>query len=190
MKKIIAAFIIFLIPMMVFPKEIGGKIMPDKLKVGETKLILNGAGIVTKYFIGIKVYAVGLYLVKKSQKFKQILKADKAMAIRMHFIYDDIEKEKIIDSWKEGFPKNISEKKLKALKSKIKKFISFFSKDNTEDDIYQFEYIPGTGTKVFINKKLKGTIKGLDFKYALFAIWLGKEDPRDDDVREEMLGID
>ena len=41
----------------------------------------------------------------------------------------------------------------------------------------------------FANKNgvKKGTIEGLDFKKALFGIWLGNK-PADDDLKDGMLG--
>ena len=39
---------------------------------------------------------------------------------------------------------------------------------------------------VYKNGKEVGVVEGLDFKKALFAIWLG-EDPADDDLKEAML---
>ena len=48
-------------------------------------------------------------------------------------------------------------------------------------------YVPGKGVEIKRDGELIDTVKGMDFKQALFAIWLG-EDPADDDLKEGMLG--
>src|SRR5574340_908368 len=88
--------IIFLALTMTAPvqaKEIGGVNLPDTLPAGKEQLILNGAGLRTKFFI--KVYAGGLYLKKKETDARKIIAADEPMAIRMQFIYDGVSREKI-----------------------------------------------------------------------------------------------
>jgi hypothetical protein len=43
------------------------------------------------------------------------------------------------------------------------------------------------GTKIYKNSELKGTIPGLEFKKALFAIWLGSN-PAQESLKNDMLG--
>lgn len=186
MKKCLIIALLLIFGLSSSAKEIGGKKLPDNLTINNANLILNGAGVIKKFFF--KVYAIGLYLDKKSKDPKQILSDDKTMAIRMHFIRDGINRDKIVDAWQDGFEKNSKQLQDK-LKSRFDKFCSFFSDEVKENDIFQFEYLPGTGTKILINGQQKGIIEGNDFKKMLFGIWLG-EDPRDDDVKDEMLGID
>ena len=72
-------------------------------------------------------------------------------------------------------------------KDNIDTFISVF-KDNIKiGDVYDIIYTPEEGTKVYKNKELKSTVKGLDFKKVLFGIWLGNK-PADKDLKTGMLG--
>lgn len=164
-------------------KEIGGVNLPDSLTVGKDTLVLNGAGLRKKFII--KVYACGLYLVKKNSGEKAILDADEPMAIRMNFIYKKVESDKLVDAWNEGFENGGAD--IAPLKDKIAKFNSFFTADAKEGDVYDIKYVPGKGLDVEINGAVKGTIPGLDFKKAVFAIWLGKEPPNES-LKEGMLG--
>jgi hypothetical protein len=187
MKKIIVfAILISVMSMPLMAKKIGGKEFQDNLVLNKSKLVLNGGGVISKFFI--KVYAVGLYIEQKSSDWNKILKDEKPMAIKMHFIYDGVAKDKIIQAWKDGFDKYEDALQAK-LKARLEKLCALFTEEAKENDVYLFEYDPSVGTKIFINKELKGTIEGKDFKQALFGIWLG-EDPRDDGVKEEMLGIE
>ncbi len=48
-------------------------------------------------------------------------------------------------------------------------------------------YVPEKGVVVFKNGKIQPIIEGLEFKKALYGIWLGEE-PADDDLKEDLLG--
>ncbi len=170
--------------MPVFAKNIGGAEMPDKLMLESTNLTLNGGGVIKKFFL--KVYAIGLYLENKSGDANSILNSDKPYIIRMHFLRGGITSDKINDSWKEGFGKATGNNTA-SIQNEINKFIAIFNFEIQDNNIFQFEYKPGAGTKVFVNNSLKGTISGFAFKKALLGIWLGAK-PRDEDVKEAMLG--
>jgi hypothetical protein len=168
----------------VVAKEIGGVNLSDTLSVGKEQLVLNGVGLRTKMFI--KVYAGGLYLPKKDNNAQKIINADEPMAIRLHFVYDGVSHEKLIAAWNEGFV-NATGGNLAPLKGSIDKFNSFFTEEARKGNIYDITYMPGEGVTVIIKGKLMGTIRGLDFKKSLFAIWLG-EKPADNSLKQGMLG--
>jgi hypothetical protein len=179
--------IIFLVLTMTAPapaKEIGGVNLPDTLPAGKEQLVLNGVGLRTKMFI--KVYAGGLYLRKKDNDAQKIINADEPMAIRLHFVYDGVSHEKLIEAWNEGFV-NATGGNLAPLKESIEKFNSFFTEEARKGNIYDIIYAPGEGVSVIIKGKLLGTIKGLDFKKSVFAIWLGDK-PADNSLKQGMLG--
>ncbi len=165
-------------------KKIGGVTLPDNLTVGEANLVLNGAGLRKKMWI--KVYAGGLYLTATSTNQNQIINADQPMAVRMHFIYDGVSPKKLIDAWNEGF-EIVTNDNIGPLKAQIDQFNAMFTKEANTGDTYDIVYIPGTGTTVIMNGTEVGTVEGLPFKQALFAIWLGDE-PADEGLKEGMLG--
>ncbi len=164
--------------------QIGKVTLPDSLMAGNDTLLLNGAGFRKKLFI--KVYAGGLYLMKKNNDPKKIIGADEPMAIRMHFIYDGVSSKKLIDGWNEGFVKGTGGN-IAPIKTEIDQFNSFFSEEAKKNDIYDIIYVPGQGVSVYMKGALKGTIKGIDFKRAVFSIWLG-EKPADAKLKKWMLG--
>lgn len=164
-------------------KQIGKVSLPDDLMAGKDKLLLNGAGLRKKFFI--KIYAGGLYLKQKNSNPQKIIDTDDSMAIRMHYIYDGVSSKQLIDGWNEGFVKATGGNTA-PIKTKIGKFNSFFSEEAKKNDIYDIIYMPKQGVSVYIKGKLKGTIKGFDFKKALFSIWLG-EKPADAKLKKGML---
>jgi len=168
MKKVIIFLISLFIISSLSSLEIGKVNLPDEMSLENDTLILNGAGLRKKLII--KVYAAGLYLPEKSNNSNTILDEDKPMAIRMHFIYKSVSEVKLIKAWNEGFElAGTSEE----LQPKIDIFNSYFSEAANKGDIYDIIYEPGIGTSVYIKGELKGTIEGLDFKKAVFGIWLG-----------------
>ena len=185
MKKIfIYILILVLASLTMTAKDTGGKNLPDKIKIENTNLNLNGSGVIKKFFF--KIYAIGLYLQEKSEDPQKILKSDKAMSIRMHFIRNDIDVNKIRESFDEGFRKSTGNN-FKGIQNELNTLKSCITNNIKEDDIVQFDYLPGTGTRVYFNKQLKATLAGINFKSALFGIWIGN-DPRDDGVKEKLLG--
>ena len=87
------AFSLLLMSFSLGEKEIGGINMPETIKAGSTTLVLNGAGIRTKFFM--KLYVGGLYLQNKTSDANKVLNTDEAMAMRLHIISSMITSEKM-----------------------------------------------------------------------------------------------
>ena len=150
-----------------------------------TKLILNGAGIRTKFVFNI--YVGSLYLENKAQTEKDIYNLPGEKRISMHFLYDEVSKEKLINGWNDGFEGNHSDDELSKIKTRITQFNNLFVTVK-KGDVINLNFIPSTGTQIVLNGKINGTIKGDDFFTAVLKIWLGDE-PADSDLKQAMLGI-
>jgi len=150
-----------------------------------TKLILNGAGIRTKFIFDI--YVGSLYLEKKASSAKEIYILHGEKRISMHFLYNEVSKEKLVNGWNDGFENNHTSEELVKLKDRITQFNNLFVSVK-KGDVINLDFIPTTGTSITIKGKSMGLIKGDDFFIAILKIWLG-EDPADGDLKEAMLGI-
>ncbi len=164
--------------------EVGGVSLPDTLSAGETQLVLNGTGLRKKLFI--KVYAAGLYLKEKQSDPAAVIQKDQPMAIRMHFIYDGVTSEQLVETWNEGFSAATGGQTA-PLQDRISAFNALFKEKARKGDRYDLVYLPEAGVTLYINEKSTGTVPGLDFKKALFGIWLG-EKPADSGLKAGMLG--
>ncbi|WP_089666842.1 chalcone isomerase family protein [Gramella sp. MAR_2010_147] len=164
--------------------EVGGVNLPNTETYQSHTLNLNGAGVREKLWIDL--YAGGLYLSKKSSNASEIISANQPMSIKLHIVSKLITSEKMMDAVNEGF-ENSTNGNTKPLSSKIKKFQDFFMEDIKKNDVFDIVFIPDTGVSVYKNDKELGTIDGMDFKKALFGIWLSNK-PADDDLKEAMLG--
>jgi hypothetical protein len=62
-----------------------------------------------------------------------------------------------------------------------------FAEDIQTSDVYDLVYQPAIGCTLIKNNRTIVTVKGLDFKKALYGIWLGSE-PAQEDLKLKMLG--
>lgn len=149
-----------------------------------TELQLHGAGVRTKFFFDI--YVGALYLTSTGQSLDTILASDQPARIEMHFVYDEVEAEKLESAWREGVARNNDREVLDTIEPQLAKFVRMFP-TAMEGDTFAMEYLPGQGTRVTINGEAAGTLEGDVFFNALLGVFLGPE-PADDDLKEGMLG--
>lgn len=185
LKKIVGVSLVtVLLAASAYALEVGKVKLPDAVSAGGSNLVLNGAGIRTKF--GIKLYVIGLYLTQKSGNAQTILDADSPMAIRINVISKLITSDKFQETTREGF-ENSTKGNTAPIKNKIDAFMSAFNEPFKEGDMFELVYVPGKGVDVFKNGALKTTVAGMDFKKALFGIWLGDK-PAQKNLKEGMLG--
>lgn len=185
MKRLLVIILaVFMMSPTAFAMQVGKVTLPDSLTAGEDTLLLNGAGLRKKFIV--KVYAGGLYLKQKDTDPVKIIDEDAPMAIRMHFIHDGVSSKKLVDGWNKGFM-NGTGGNIAPIQTEIDKFNAFFTEEAKKDDVYDIIYAPEQGISVYIKGELKGIVKGLEFKKAVFAIWLG-EKPADAKLKKGMLG--
>lgn len=187
MKKTIYALIAFLIVGMSAVNaqiEIGSATLPETVTFKSQKLVYNGAGVRKKAWF--KLYSGGLYLKQKSSDAKDIMSADETMAIKLHITSRLISSSKMINAVDEGF-ENATGGNTAPIATEIEKFKGFFSDEINDGDIFDIAYIKGKGVVVYKNGTEKGVIPGLEFKKALFGIWLSDK-PADKRLKKGMLG--
>lgn len=157
----------------------------DKTYVNEdVSLVLNGQGVRDKFFMNL--YECGLYLAQPSQNAKQIIEDNQAMSLKLHIVSSLITSEKMENGTREGF-KKATNGNTESLNNEIETFIKIFE-GMKENDSYDFLYIPNEGVKIYKNSKLSSTIKGIEFKKALFGIWLGDK-PAQESLKKDLLGL-
>jgi len=185
MKNKIVFFIFFsLLSFNLLAEKVAGVDLNDAAVITGKTLHLNGAGVRTKFVFDI--YVAAFYTASPVKEVSDIKLDADPMRMAMHFVYDEVSKDKLVDGWNDGFEDNLSDTQLKQLKSRIKLFNSLF-KTVRKGDVILLDYIPGKGTLVTINNKNMGRVTGDEFFHALLMIWLG-EDPVGDDLKAALLG--
>lgn len=187
MNRLILIFCFCLYSQFIAAAELSGVSVKDTISTDSGQvLILNGLGLREKLWVD--VYVGSLYLVRKSDNVDEILSMAQPWRIQLDFVYKEVTSKKLIGAWREGFEKNQSAAVLEQLNARIDQFYQYFATDAHAGDQYSLDYLPAQGTRVSLNGKLLGVIRGDDFKQALLAIWLGKH-PADKGLKRGMLGL-
>lgn len=165
-------------------QEIAGVMVQETLQTDDgTVLHLNGAGIRSKFFFDI--YIAELYMEHPSNAANKVIEAAGRKRIIMHFLYDRVEKDKLIDGWNEGFAGNSKAGEVAKLQARIDQFNGMFV-DVKKGDTIVLDFIPDKGTVVTIAKQEKGVVPGKDFNDALLRIWLGDK-PVNKGLKDKLL---
>lgn len=167
-------------------KTVEGVTFSEKHSFKTESFVLNGVGLREKYFIDL--YVAGLYLKQKSNQAEQIIAADEPISIRLKIVSNMVTSEKMSATTKEGFMKSLNNN-LTPLQKEIDQFLgSFKTIELKSGDLCELVYIPGEGVHFRVNDKELTLVKGLEFKKALFRIWLGKN-PADENLKKDLLTL-
>lgn len=151
-----------------------GVTMPDKIQVGDKQLVLNGMGLRQATIFKVDVYVAGLYLETASKDAPAIITSAQSKRIVLQFVRD-VDREKIVDAWTEGYEHNATVK-FATIKSLVDK-LNGWMPECKEGTVLTFTHEPGKGLAVDVDGKRKGVIENEDFARSTFAIWLGGDPP-------------
>lgn len=186
MKKLSILFILLLAVTTINAQtKAGDVIFQNTTTYGSEKLTINGAGIREKYFMDM--YAAALYVKSRSNDGTGISKANEPVVLRIHIISSLITSEKMEEAIREGFEKSAG-KSLAAFQPRIAQFRSAFKDPIKPGDVFEISYNPSEQMTVVTKAgKEKTRVQGLDFKAAVFGIWLSAL-PADEDLKDGLLG--
>jgi hypothetical protein len=177
------------LPLAAVAAEVAGVKIDDRAKLdgGGPELVLNGAGVRTRFVV--KVYVAGLYLTdKKSAATDAIaLGGPKRVGITM---LRDVGAQQFNEALVEGFRANNSPAEVEKLKGPLDELSAILTAlgEAKKGAVIALDFVPGTGTRVLLNGTPRGKpIAGEDFYRALLRIWLGDK-PVDGDLKKAMLG--
>tara|TARA_B100000401_G_C52736936_1_gene686345 strand:+ start:332 stop:898 length:567 start_codon:yes stop_codon:yes gene_type:complete len=186
LKYLIAVFCtFFILTNFSAQKNIEGVDFPETMTVNNTSLVLNGGGLREKYFT-LDLYVGALYLKATSKNADKIIMADENMSIRIVIVSSMVTRERFIEALEDGFKNTTAGK---STPEQIAMFKKYFKDPFVEGDEIILNYHQSDAVYLYKNGKERGSFKGLDFKQALFGIWLGGK-PADTSLKEDMLGND
>jgi chalcone isomerase-like protein len=162
---------------------LAGVTMPDKADAKGQSLVLNGMGLRSKFFI--KVYVGGLYLAQKEKAAAKIISADAPRRMVMHFLYS-VSKDQMCEAWEEGLTQNTPNASAEVKKS----FMTLCSwmEPIPKGNELVLTYVPGEGTHVEVNGKMKGTLPGKPTSDAILDTWIGPDPAPGADFKKAVLG--
>lgn len=159
----------------------------ERATVGTADLVLNGAGLRTRFIFD--VYAMGLYLTEKKRSAEAVLGLKGAK--RIHIVtLRDLTAQRFADALVEGIQKNTSKAEFDALHASVEEFKAtiLMLKEAPKGAVFLIDFLPESGTQLTVSGQPKGKpIGGQDFYRALLRIWLG-EKPVQQDLKDALLG--
>jgi len=167
--------------------EVGGVKYEPTAQLGNTPLVLNGAGV--RYKAIFKVYTAGLYLTKKANTTEAVLATPGPKRIHIVMLRE-INANELGKLFTRGMEDNAPKDEFsKSVSGTLKLSQLFFEKKKlVAGDSFSVDYTPGVGTVIMINgKSSTEPIKEPEFFSALTKIWLGQS-PADSALKDALLG--
>lgn len=165
--------------------EVGGVKVEEKAQVGGQELVLNGAGLRTKFFI--KVYVGALYVAQKTNSPAAIMDnpAPRRMVLRM---LREMDADSLYGALDEGLRNNLTAAELAELKPQADQLGTIMKGIGTvrEGDGIAIDF-GADGIEVGLNGKPRGKVEGAAFGKALLKVWLGDQ-PADASLKKALLG--
>lgn len=177
--SVLALMISLLVPHAAVAAEFDNQLSID----GQT-LYLNGQGPRKKAFL--TVYDTALYLTEKGSDAAAIVEADHPMAINLKIRSRFATAARISGAFREGLEKSTGGN-TQSMKPQTDTFLGVFEDGVVKGDTFMFVYLPDSGLKVYKNTRLAAQIKGIEFKRALFGIWLS-DNPVAAKLKAQLLG--
>jgi hypothetical protein len=186
MKKILLLICCLFLSWNADAMEVAGVKLADSVHLGSRDLVLNGAGLRTKFFF--KVYVAALYLPEKQTVASAIIASEYPQRIAMHMLRD-LSDEKLLHAFNEAIEANHTKAEMAMLDTQLQQMAGIFHqvKEVKSGDVITMDYLPGSGTQISVNGALRGTIAGEMFHRALLKIWLGLA-PAQADLKSALLG--
>lgn len=168
--------------------DVAGVRFQSTVSMGPTPLVLNGAGLRTRFVL--KVYAAGLYLAAKANTSEAVLAAPGPK--RLHVVMlRDIDGNDLGKLFTRGMQDNSSREEFgKSIAGTLRMADLFSAKKRLDKgENFSVEWTPGQGTQILINGKAQGEpIREPEFFNALLRIWLGPN-PADAALKDALLGL-
>jgi hypothetical protein len=169
--------------------DVAGVKMPEILRVADSELTLNGAGVRTKFFF--KVYALGLYLTEKKTTADAILASTGPRRVSLTLLRT-VKADEFGEAFIKAMNENSKPEELARVAIQIKQFETMFTlfPEVRSGDNLVFDWIPGVGTVTIMNgKKIGDAVADVAFYNAFLKIWIGSH-PADSGLKPKLMGTD
>lgn len=186
MKKFVLMVFLFCLSSSIRAAELNGVTLADTVHLGNSNLVLNGAGVRSKFIFDL--YVTALYLSAKKTSATAVLADQGEKRIALHLL-DDISAGNLLYALNKAIEKNHTDEELRAMEDERHEFELIFHKMGrvNKGDVILLDYRHTLGTQITVNGSVRGTIAGSAFNSALLKIWLG-EKPAQDDLKLKLLG--
>ena len=156
------------------------------LSVEGNTLVLNGAGLRSKFVID--VYVAALYVSTPSQDATALINSQSPRRMRLHLLRT-IDSKTLDAALQEGLNANTTDTERQNLRESANQLSQLMASIGTakEGDIVDLDF-SANGVSVTYNARPLGHIKNSAFSSALLAVWLGDK-PAQTSLKKALLGL-
>jgi len=169
--------------------EIQGLKVPERVTLGANgpELVLNGAGVRTMAIVS--VYVAALYLPAKIDDGEKILRDNHASRLSLHMLRK-LTAEQVSSSITTALRETLTAEERTPLESRLQELGAMFDRlpELSKGTQIAIEYMPESGTIIYLDGVEIGRFPGADFNRALLRVWIGAR-PRDMRLRKALLGL-
>lgn len=165
--------------------EVAGVKVDDSIKVGGNELVLNGAGLRTRFFF--KVYVAALYVGQKASTPAAVYDSQQPRRIVLRMLRE-IDAESLYQALDEGMKNNLSvfeQAEMKVPTDQLGNIMKGVGKAR-EGDTIGIDFT-ADGVAISLNGEARGKVAGAGFAKALLKVWLGDK-PADPSLKKALLG--
>lgn len=173
------------VPALAVGMEVAGVQVPEQLTEGGRTLVLNGAGLRTKFVV--KVYVAALYVSAKSQSAAALIESGEPRRLRLRLLRD-VDSNSLDAALQSGLRDNIGKQELAALQPRVARLSALMAEIGTarEGDVIDLDF-DADGVTLTDNGAQRGRIDDPAFARALLQVWLG-DDPAQSSLKKALLG--
>lgn len=171
-----------IVPTVAQAKVVADVDIAEQATFAEQALVLNGAGVRSKFFMDL--YVGSLYLPATANHLDSVLEQPIAV-IQLTITSGMITSDKMRSAIEEGFDA-ATDNNIGSIKTDIQHFTQLFADEIVEGDQFTFVTQKGRGVTSIKNGQLQGEIAGEAFRQALLKIWLG-DNPAQKSLKQDML---
>jgi long-chain acyl-CoA synthetase len=165
--------------------EVAGVKIEERIQVGGQELVLNGAGLRTRFFI--KVYVGALYASQKATTPGALIDSatPRRMVLRM---LREMDAETLHNALDEGLRNNLTAAEQGELRPQSEQLGALMKGIGAvkEGDAIAIDF-GAAGIEVGLNGRSRGRVESASFTRALLKVWLG-ENPVDAALKKGLLG--
>ena len=171
-----------------FAVEVDGVKVPDRVTVGTTELVLNGAGTRHK-LMTVPVYVGALYLASQKKSAAEVLADTGPKRVLMHVVIEELTAKELTASLNDAIEANHIPAEITLIQKRLTDLNRMMGSIGVlkRGGVVTIDFLPGTGTRITVDGTERITIPGDDFFRSLLKIWIGAK-PVDGRLRAAMLG--
>lgn len=166
-------------------REVAGQRIPEQLAEGGHALVLNGAGLRTKFVV--KVYVAALYVTTPSRDAAALVNSTEPRRLRLQLLRD-VDSKSLDEALQDGLRDNTPKQELAALKASADRLSKLMADIGTarKGDVVDLDF-DARGVTLTGNGTQRGRIDSPEFARAVLRIWLG-DNPAQTSLKQALLG--